>query len=303
MKIGVIGAGAIGGYCGVRLVQAGYDVTFVDVDESLELIQKNGFFLESFMKSVHLPEVKATADYSKLESADFVIISVKSFNTRKVAEQLKPFLNQNAFVLSFQNGVENEDILSEVLGKDRVLGTVVYVSCNSPKSGILNHTAMNKLCIGELDRTISERLKSLQQVFEKAGFEVVLSPDIKKQLWTKLMMNVSFNGMTAVMKGTLKHYRQVPEAQECYLAALKEVQAVASKEGFDISDEAVEASFNFTKTDEFADSKSSTLSDLESGRPIEIDDLHGAVLRAAKRHGIDVPYTKLLYSLIKMSSL
>lgn len=302
MKIGVIGAGAIGGYCGARLVKAGYDVTFIDRGATLEAMQKKGLKVESFMEDLDLRDIKVSADYSKLKDVDFVLVSVKSFATKDVSEMLKPILKEGAAVVSLQNSVENEDVMSEVLGVERVIGAAVYISCNVPEPGVIKHTALNKLYFGELDGSTTPRIEALKNMFVHAGFEIVISPNIKRQLWSKLMLNVAFNGMTAVMKGPLESYQKVTEAHECFFETLKEVQKVANLEGYDLTDEEVKAAYSFTTSEGFSESTSSTQSDLEAGRPIEVDAIHGAVLRAAKKHNVEVPYTKLLYALIKMGS-
>jgi len=300
MKICVLGAGAIGGFVGARMVNAGIDVTFIDRGPMLEALKTKGFTVKSFMKDFAVKNLTATDDFSVLKDADIILLSVKSYSTEALAKQLKEVISKNAYVVSLQNGIENEDVLAKYLGSDRVMGAVVYISCNMPELGVINHTSMNKLVFGELDGKITPKIKNLCSIIEKAGFETEMSQCIKKELWGKLMMNAPFNGFTALIRGTMKNYHNVPEAKKCFIRTIKEVQAVAKAEGYELSDEKVQFIVDFTDSDGFLNSRSSTLGDIEAGRPVEIDVLQGAVVKFAKKHNIDVPMNELIYSIIKM---
>lgn len=301
LKIGVIGTGAVGGYFGGKLAKAGFDVTFVARGLILEALQAKGLTIKSFMGDFTIKKPKVTSNFKDLRDMDIILLCVKSYSTKEIAKALKPILKENATVISMQNGIENEEILSEMLGPENVIGSVVFITSSVPEPGLIKHTSYGKIVLGELKGQITERLKMIEKMFFESGVPTSTTSSIKTELWKKLMLNIPYNGFTALTRGPLENYFEIAEAQECFLRALKEVQLVAKKEGFNITDEDIENAMKFTKTEGFTTFKSSTLLDIEAGKPVEIDALQGAVIQAANKHNIDIPVNKLLYALLKMS--
>lgn len=301
MKVGVIGAGAIGGYVGSKLLKAGIEVTFIDVGKTLDTIKSRGITINSIYEDIRIDNPDITDDLGAIKNADVVLVCVKSYNTREIAEKLKNIISNNTLVISIQNGVDNEDVLAEVLGQDKVVGAAVYISCNVPEPGIINHTALNKLIFGRINKKIDKKLEWLKQEFLKTGIEIELSSDIKKELWQKLMINIPFNGFTALIGGPLEKYYDIQEASESFYEAMKEVQRVANAEGIEVSDEDVKKTFeSFTSSKGFNTTLSSTLQDMQAGRKLEIDSFQGTVIKLARKNNIEVPINKLLYSLLMM---
>jgi len=301
MKICVVGVGAVGGYFGGKLAKAGLDVTFIARGQTLEALQKEGLRVKSYTGDFTIKKPKAAHDFKTLIGADLILLCVKSYSTREVAKSLKRIISDNTVIVSLQNGIENEDILSEVLGAERVIGSVVFITSSMPEPGLIKHTSYGKIMLGELNGETTDRVRKIEKMFLDAGVPAGITPSIKKELWKKLMLNIPYNGFTSLVRGPLKNYFEIPEAQECFLRALKEVQIVAQMEGYHLTDEDVENGVKFTKTEGFVNFKSSTLLDIEVGKPVEIDALQGAVIKAARKYNIDVPINKLLYALLKMS--
>lgn len=301
MKIYVVGVGAVGGYFGGKLTKAGFDVTFVSRGQILEALQKNGLQIKSYTGDFVIKNPKVTDDFRELANADLILLCVKSYSTKEVAKTIKKFISDKAIIVSLQNGIENEDILAEILGKEKVIGSVVFITSSMPEPGLIKHTSYGKIMLGELNGEETERIKKIEKMFLDAGIPAGITPSIKKELWKKLMLNIPYNGFTSLVRGPLKHYFEIPEAQECFLRALKEVQTVARMEGYLLTDEDVENALKFTKADGFVNFKSSTLLDIEAGKPVEIEAMQGAVIKAAKKYNIDVPINKLIYALLKMS--
>ena len=301
MKIGVIGTGAIGGYFGAKLAQAGLDVTFISRGTTLNILQTQGLKIKSYMGDFTIRKPKVAHSFNVLADTDIILLCVKSYNTREVAEALKSRISDKTIIISMQNGIENEDILAEVFGKEKSIGSVVYITASVPEPGIIKHTSYGKVIFGELNKEITHRIRDIEKVFLDAGVPCGLTSDIKTELWKKLMLNIPYNGFTALARGPLSNYHEIREAQECFLRALKEVQAVARAEGHNISDEDVADVLKFTKSEGFTTFKSSTLLDIESNKPLEIDSMQGAVIKAAEKHNLDIPVNKLIYALLKMS--
>lgn len=302
MKIGVIGAGAVGGYLGARLIEAGFDVTFVELDDVCNAIKVNGINVKSIISDVKVETPAIYSDMSVIAEKDIILLAVKSYDTEKVAHQIKNIISDKAVVVSMQNGIENEKILSEILGEDKVIGAAVYISCNVPQSGNIVHTSLNKLYFGRINGKNDEKVNLIAEIFSKTVLETVISDEINKELWQKLMINIPFNGFTALTGGPLEKYYSVKEAQESFYNAMKEVQQVAIAEGINISDKSIDESFqSFTNSDGFDKTITSTLQDMKAGKQLEIDYFQGTVIKLAEKHGINVPINKLLYALIMMS--
>lgn len=301
MKIGIIGTGAVGGYFGAKLSQAGIDVTFIARGETLKQLQENGLKILSYKGDFKIEKPKATSDLKALKDTDIILLCVKSYSTKEIAKALKPHLSDKTIIISMQNGVENEEILGEILGKQNIIGSVVFITAGIESPGVIKHTGYGKVIFGELSGQISDRIREIERIFLGAGIPAGITTSIKTELWSKLMLNIPYNGFTALVRGPLENYQELPEAQECFLRALKEVQLVALHEGYKISDEAVENAVKFTKNEKFGTFKSSTLLDAEAGKQLEIEALQGAVIKAAKKHNLDIPINKLLYALLKMS--
>jgi 2-dehydropantoate 2-reductase len=301
MKICVVGVGAVGGYFGGKLARAGFDVTFISRGQTLEVLQKDGLRIKSYAGDFSIKKPKVAHDFKVLADADLILLCVKSYCTKEVAKAMQRVISDKTVIVSLQNGIENEDILADILGTDKVIGSVVFITSSMPEPGLINHTSYGKIMLGELNGKETERVRKIEKLFLDAAVPAGVTLSIKKELWKKLMLNIPYNGFTALVRGPLKNYFDVPEAQECFWRAMKEVQAVAQMEGHFLTDEDVENALKFTKADGFINFKSSTLLDIEAGKPVEIEAMQGAVMKAAKKYNIDVPINKLIYALLKMS--
>lgn len=300
MKIAVLGTGAVGGYFGGKLAKAGNNVTFIARGATLEALKTKGLSIKSYTGDFVIKKPKVSANLADIKDAELILFCVKSYSTAEIAKAIKPILKDNVVIISMQNGIDNEDILAEILGKEKIIGSVVFITSSMPEPGVIKHTSYGKIKLGELNGQITDRIKKIEKLFLDSGVPASTSAEIKADLWSKLMLNVAYNGFTTLVGGPLKKYREVPEIQESFLAALKEVQLVARKEDHNVTDKAVENAIEFTKNEDFINFKSSTLLDAEAGKQLEIEALQGAVLKAARKHNLDIPINKLIYALLKM---
>lgn len=300
MKIAVLGTGAVGGFFGGKLANAKHDVTFIARGKTLEVLQSQGLRVKSYMGGFTIKNPKITSDLGTLRSADLILFCVKSYSTAEIAKILKEIISDKAVIISMQNGVDNEEILSEILGAEKIMGSVVYITSSCPEPGLIKHTSSGKVILGELNGVESDRLKRIEKMFLSSGIPTISTKNIKRELWKKLMLNIPFNGFTALTKKTLKNYLSIPESNDCFYRSLKEVQLIAKHEGYKITDEEVDEIFSVCKNEHSLNFKSSTLQDLEAGKPLEIESLQGAVIRIAQKHKLDTPINKLLYTLLKV---
>lgn len=303
MKIAVIGTGAVGGYYGAKLVKAGYDVTFFGTEKSVEIIKDKGIYVNSVDGDIEIKEPKIFYDYETMKDMDLILLCTKAYHTEQIAKALKPNMSDKALVISLQNGVENESLLSEILGKENIIGASIYVFTSSESAGIITHKGSGSIILGELNGEITQRLQKLEKLFSDANIPTKTSASIMRDLWKKLFVNAAYNGITAVIGDSLKDINKIPEAKQAYYDILKECQLIANAEGMDIKDIEVDKIFDKLNQDNFMSVKSSTLQDIEKGKPVEIDSIQGAVVRIAKKHNLKAPLNNLIYSLIKLKTI
>ena len=186
MNIVVFGAGGVGGYFGAKLVQAGFDVTFIARGAHLEAIKNSGLKIKS-VKGDFTVHPSATDDITTVGKPDLVILGVKSWQVTEVAEKLKPIIGEDTMVLPLQNGADNADKLRAVLPKKNALAGLCKIVSMVEAPGIIKHITFEpEIVFGEYNNEKTERIKNLKMVFDKAGFKNTLSDDIHLDIWKKL---------------------------------------------------------------------------------------------------------------------
>jgi 2-dehydropantoate 2-reductase len=159
MKIAVLGSGGVGGYFGARLAAAGYDVTFIARGTHLAAIREKGLRITSPLGDLVINDANVVEDVSLVKSADLVLVAVKLWDTESVAESLKPLVEKGAAVISFQNGVQKDDILARHLPKESIIGGVCFIAATIGEPGLIVHSgSMQKLAFGEYDKSRSPRV-------------------------------------------------------------------------------------------------------------------------------------------------
>src|SRR5882757_3891825 len=160
MKIAIMGSGGIGGYYGARLQQGGADVTFIARGEHLKAMQQNGLALEGD-RAIHLPKVQATDDPATIGPVDVVIFSVKLRDMETAGKQIKPILKAGSAVISLQNGVQKDDMLAPIVGRDKLMGGAAYIGVAIARPGVIRKTGtMERLAFGEFDNKRSARAEA-----------------------------------------------------------------------------------------------------------------------------------------------
>jgi 2-dehydropantoate 2-reductase len=298
MKLAIVTAGAVGGYFGGLLVGKGSDITFVARGEHLRVLQESGLTLKKPDGDLVLPpdQYRATENVAQaVKGADMVLFAVKSFDTRELALALLPGLGETVPVLSLQNGVENEELLSAILEPQRTAGGVAYVFAQLTAPGEITATSSGKLVLAE--RTMAEgpvaHLAEFTALCEAANVPFETTTDISKIKWTKLVYNSALNGWTTFRQTTLDHLLADPETRRDFEATLRETAEVALALGIKLDRDVV------ARTMELALSMgavgSSMLGDLEMGRRLEYEALTGYIVRKGYERGIPTPYNAMLF--------
>jgi 2-dehydropantoate 2-reductase len=291
MKVAVVGAGAVGCYYGGMLARAGHDVTLIGRPRHVEAIERQGLRLETQTFDERI-RVSASSEGSAVQSAQLVLLCVKSTDTESAAAAIKPHLAPDALVLSLQNGVENADRLRAILPQD-VLAAVVYIGTEMAGPGHVRHHGRGELII-ERSRASDE----LAQALIAAGVPTDISDNVRGALWAKLILNCAYNALSAITQ--LPYGRLVKGAGITAVMrdVVDECLAVAKADDVTIPGDVDAAIRKIAET--VPGQYSSTAQDLARGKPSEIDHLNGVIVRRGEALGVATPVNRLLHAIVKL---
>ncbi len=298
MKIAVVGAGAMGSLFGGLLAASGEDLTLVDVwREHVEAINAEGLRIGSHEGSRTI-SVRATTDPSSVGSVDLIIIFVKSYDTLEATRDALPMVSEDTVFLSLQNGLGNIEKISEVVGSGRVIPGTTAQGCTLIGPGEIVHAGNGPTIIGELDGRLTMRAFEIRDTLERAGFETEISETIRGAYWSKVLVNVGINPITALTRLRNGELLDDPEIKGVMRRAVEEAIEVAEALGIDLGyGDHVERVYDVARAT--AMNRSSMLQDVERGRRTEIDALNGAVVRLAKGLGVNVPMNEALTAAVR----
>jgi 2-dehydropantoate 2-reductase len=301
MKIGVIGAGGVGGFYGGRLAHAGADVTFIARGAHLAAIREHGLLIENEPQGdIRVRNAKAAEDIAAVADCDLVIVAVKLWDTESVAQALERVIGPRTAVLSLQNGVIKDDILRRALGPARIMGGAGDVATHIARPGVIHQTGtMQRLVFGEYDGTRSPRAEALLELAHKAGFQVELAPDIRRTLWEKYTFLVGLSGATTTMRSTIGPIRSNPQSRAFLFDLMREVVAVGRAHGVSLPEKYAEQRLAFADTVP-ADMTSSMHHDLERGNRLEVPWLSGGVVDLGRAVGIEAPANRAVRDLLAL---
>jgi len=298
LKIAVFGTGGVGGYFGGRLAQAGAQVHLIARGEHLESLRNGGLRVHSVRGDFEVSP-PATDNPEAIGPCDIVLFTVKSFHTRSAASRLKPLIGRDTAIVSLQNGVDNEEIISSVVGASHVMGGIAYIFAEIVGPGVIAHTGgPASLQFGEMEGTRSERAKLLLDECANAGIGAEISDDIRAGLWSKFAFICAVAGMTSAIRLPLGEIRAIPDSWEMFRRLLEEVVAVAAAEGVHLPGDLLSRHVSFAESLE-PNSYSSLHFDMTHGRAMEVEALHGTVVRLGRKHGVPVPMAEAVYAVLK----
>jgi 2-dehydropantoate 2-reductase len=318
MRICIVGAGAIGGYLGVRLALAGEDVTLIARGAHLEAIKQHGLTLESADGSheVATPTL-ATSDMTEAGPQDVVVAAVKAQSLPGVAQAMRALYDPETMVVTAQNGIpwwyfhkhggpyegrriESVDpggVIEAQMEIDRVIGCVVYPAAEIIAPGVIRHIESNRFTLGELDGSKTERIQQLSQVFARAGMRAPIRPRIRAEVWHKLWGNLAFNPISALTRATLDKMVAFPPTRALARSMMEEAQAIAERLGIDFG---ISIEQRLTGAEDVGAHKTSMLQDIEAGRLTEVDAIVGAVVELGRLVGVPTPHIDALYASVKL---
>ena len=299
MKIAVLGAGAMGSLFGSRLAKSGNDVWLIDVwREAVGAINERGLRIDDKAGS-EVVQIRATLDPCDVGVADLLLVFVKCYDTEAAVRQALPTIGANTTVLSLQNGWGNGPRIGAIVGKERLLLGVCYHSATMAGPGHVMHVGHGVTFMGEPDGTISDRLIQIASTFNKAGIEVNPTPEVLKEIWSKLALNVCTLPTSALLRFFSRQLSEHSGVLNLMQSLLREVVAVARTQDIPLSfEERWEAITGLLKG-LGPNARSSMRQDVDRRRRTEIDVINGAVVEAGRRLGIPTPYNDAMFWLMK----
>lgn len=320
MKVCVYGAGAIGGFIGGRLAMAGQcTVSAVARGATLAALREHGWRWRERNETgreLHSELANASDDPRMLGAQDLVIIAVKATSMAAVARDIAPLLGPGTTVMPAMNGVPwwfgkgvpalDREPLSSIdprgriaaaIAFERVVGCVVHISASMREPGLVEHTMSHGLIIGEPAGGESARIRQLDELLTRAGFEITVSSDIRRDIWYKLWGNLTMNPVSAITGATGDRMLDDPLVREFCSAAMREAQAIGERIGCAIA-QSPEDRHAMTRT--LGAFKSSMLQDVEAGRAIELDAIVGVAREIAQRVGVATPNIDALLGLTRL---
>lgn len=298
MRMVVVGAGAVGGYFGGRLAASGADVTFVARGTQLHALRTEGLRIESPSGDLHLPHVSATDDPASLGPADVVFLTVKLYDTEAAIRLLPPLVGADTLVIPLQNGVDSVDLLARAVGRPHVAGGTTYIVAVVAEPGLIRHTALGRLIVGELDGLTTPRLERLLETCRQAGIDAALSSQIDVDIWSKFVHLSVFSGMTAVTRLPVGPLRDDPDLLAMWQAGVLESIAVARAKSVQLPRSLFDDVLAIVQRMP-PQSRSSMLDDLERGRRLELPWLSGAVVRMAREHDVQTPIHRFITTVLQ----
>jgi len=305
MKIAVLGAGAVGSYFGGLLARSGADVTLIGRGEHVAAMQSNALVVRAADgKSEMRVTVAATDNAASVGNVDVVLFTVKSYDTEAAAAELGPLLRRSSAdasataVVSLQNGIDNEEKIAATIGWEHVVGGVAYIFAAVTEPGVVTRTgATARLVFGEFDGTLSSRVDALRDACQFASIDSATTSDIRAALWSKYGFLCAMSGLTSAARLPVGEVRSNAASRELLVAVMEEARLVAAAEGTDLGADYVEKQMSFM--DALDPSGSSSLHrDMTTGHRMELEALHGELVRRAERAGVDAPASRAIYAIL-----
>lgn len=300
MNFAIIGGtGAMGSIFGGRLKQAGYDVTLFDVSEgAVQRIRREGLQLTDKTGATDTIEIPATTHPAEVGPADVALVFVKCFHTESAIRMAAPFLGENTTVLSLQNGWGNAQTISELLGKERLMIGVNYVSGTVLEPGHVRQVGNPVAWIGRWGQPADLRAWQIAEALTKAGFQTTASDNVLLDVWKKLALNVVTLPTSALPGFTADRLIAHEPMMDVMRALLRETVTVAEAEGIGLDfDERWDYIVNLLRN--AVGARGSMLQDVQAKRRTEIDVINGAIAAAGRRHAIPTPVNDTMVGLMK----
>jgi 2-dehydropantoate 2-reductase len=301
MKVAIIGAGALGLYYGALLQKSGVETHYL-LRRDYAAIKTEGLKVYSINGDFYLPQVHAWQTPAEIGKADLIIVGLKTFANDNYQQLIAPLLKDSSVILTLQNGLGNEETLAELFGAERVIGGVAFLCSNRGEPGTVHHLGAGRIILGEFAGKSLERVEQFAEMFCTAGVDCKTTDDLKRARWEKLVWNIPFNGLAALLLQSVDRLLAVKETRQLVRELMLEVIQAANKQELcsQIPVKFAESMLEFTDT--MGAYKPSMQIDREEGRELEIGAIFRIPLAFASEKGIAMSRVDMLASLLEQSA-
>lgn len=300
MQIAVVGAGALGLFYGALLQRSGEDVHFL-LRRDYNAISSQGLKVFSTFGDFSLPKVHAYRAPQEIGTVDLVLVGLKTFANSSYEELIGPLVGEHTQILTLQNGLGNEEALAMLFKEERIIGGVAFLCANRGVSGEVHHMGPSRIVLGELKQCDRSRLDRLTAMFTRAGVECRATDDLRRNRWEKLVWNIPFNGLCALLLQPVTSLLAQPATRSLVREIMVEVISAANAQQLSkpISDAFVDSMMEFT--DRMGEYRPSMQIDREEGRQLEITAIFKIPLEYGQRQGVRMPRIEMLSTLLEQA--
>ncbi len=320
MRFLIAGAGAIGGYIGAKLAQAGTDVTLFARGAHLKAMQDHGVRVvaaEGSEEAAFEARPRVIGDLKDAGEFDVIVLGVKAHGLTSLAPSITPLIGPNTTVLSTQNGipwwyfehgtgefagmhlerVDPGSVIAKAIPAKSVVGSLVYFATDLAEPGVIRHIEGNRISLGEPDGTRSDRIKAIAETLIKAGLRAPVTTRLRSEMFVKLLGNAAFNPISALTRATLVKMARDPEVRAVVTEIMTEVSAIATRLGITLP---ISIEQRIAGAEAVGEHKTSMLQDLELGRPMELECIAGALVELGEKLNIPTPSLRTVYACTRL---
>ena len=302
MRVAVMGAGSIGSYFGGTLARAGNQVTLIARGDHLAAIKADGLRIQTDSELLTIPcgdALEATDDPSAVGHVDLLLLTVKTYQNDVAVPAMLSMVGPDTSVLCLQNGIDSYRAAAQAVGEERVLPGAAYIEAARLGPGLVQQSgSVVRIAFGESDGSDSQRGRIIENTLSGAGINAQFSQDIRQTLWTKFLFIATMAGVTSLSRETMAQIMPRPEWRTVIFNCMKEIEAVARASGILLDPNIVDNTVAYIEGD-LEDMHASMHADIMASRPLELEALNGAVVRAGMQAGVPTPINDVIYAALK----
>lgn len=298
MRIAVMGAGSIGGYFGGMLARGGNDVTLIARGLHKNAITEAGLRIISHQGEFTL-RCAVTDDPRQVGPVELVLLTVKTYHNQQAVPAMLPMVGENTAVLCLQNGIDSYQPAAQAMGQEKVLPGAAYIEASVARPGVVRQAGqVVRIVFGEMDGSQSARSKRICHTLEQSGIPAQFTTDIQETLWTKFLFIATMAGVTTLSRETMAQLMPQPQWRQVIIGCMREIEAVGRTSGVNLDPQIVENTLQYIEGS-LGQMHASMHSDIMAGRPLELEALNGAVVRAGRAVGQPTPINDVIYAMLK----
>ena len=308
MRIAVMGAGSVGGYLGGMLARGGHDVSLIARGAHLAAIRERGLRVVRDSEQF-IVNCAATGNPADVGPVDVALLTTKTYQNSTAVPAMAPMVGPDTTVLCLQNGIDSYLTPAAAFGAERVMAGAVYIEAGRDGPGVARQAGdVVRVVFGEIrphpnpppegEGILSERGRAIADAFNASGVPAELTDDIRTGLWSKFLFIATMAGVTSMARQTLAELMPRPEWREVVVGCLREVEAAGRANGVNFPPDIHRTTLAYIEGN-LADLQASMHTDVMSGRPLELEALNGAVVRAGRAAGVSTPINDVIYAMLK----